>query len=144
MSNADKFLNRPDVRKALGVADNRAWESCDMGVNGDFMGEPGRVRMGQGGCQGGSQGGSAWSVPSAVEARLGRRSHPPHYPAQQYRRRGRVCLAVLAYPSPTTIRGFVRDSHRAYARVEAVPSHPTERLPCAQRDACIPMHAGRR
>ena len=37
MSAADDFLNRPEVRKQLGVG-NREWSECDMGVNGDFMG----------------------------------------------------------------------------------------------------------
>ncbi|PNW82448.1 hypothetical protein CHLRE_06g279400v5 [Chlamydomonas reinhardtii] len=38
MSAADDFLNRPEVRKQLGVG-NREWSECDMGVNGDFMGD---------------------------------------------------------------------------------------------------------
>ncbi|KXZ41207.1 hypothetical protein GPECTOR_651g768 [Gonium pectorale] len=38
MTAADDFLNRKDVRAALGVGD-RPWEECNMGVNGDFMGD---------------------------------------------------------------------------------------------------------
>ncbi|EFJ52952.1 hypothetical protein VOLCADRAFT_102913 [Volvox carteri f. nagariensis] len=38
MSAADEFLNRADVRAELGVGERR-WEECNMGVNGDFLGD---------------------------------------------------------------------------------------------------------
>jgi carboxypeptidase C (cathepsin A) len=34
----DRYLNQPSVRKALGVGD-REWESCNMEVHSDFMGD---------------------------------------------------------------------------------------------------------
>ncbi len=37
MSAADEFLNRPDVREALGVGD-REWSECNFDVHGDMMG----------------------------------------------------------------------------------------------------------
>jgi len=34
---ADEYLNRPDVQRALGVKNNKAWEQCDMSVHEDMM-----------------------------------------------------------------------------------------------------------
>lgn len=36
-SNVGTYLDRPDVRKVLGVTSTKKWESCNMGVNLDFQ-----------------------------------------------------------------------------------------------------------
>jgi carboxypeptidase C (cathepsin A) len=38
-SQVDDYLNRPDVRKKLGVPKGRAWQECNMNVNAEFMGD---------------------------------------------------------------------------------------------------------
>lgn len=41
-SRMEEYLNRPDVRKALGVGD-RAWEACNMDVHADMMSDWGHA-----------------------------------------------------------------------------------------------------